>query len=131
MLDVARRELAGTDVAFAYETRIGGRAVTHLVFHLGAPARAGGPSEPWQEESWQALVLRSGVAPHSVAEVQQGLDAGDYDEGYIRYVVATIRQRVAASRVTKEGGAVYKAITDKQLLPNYLKAQQRPARRPR
>ena len=58
------------------------------------------------------------------------MHAGTYNEGYIRFVVVNTRQRVAAGRVTKERGAVYKAITDKQLLPRYLKSKQRAARRP-
>ena len=50
-----------------------------------------------------------------MAQIQQGLNAGTYDEGYIRFVVVNTRQRVAAGRVTKERGAVYKVITNKQL----------------
>lgn len=134
VLDVARQELAGTDRAFAYETHTAGRAVTHLVFRFGAGqllARKPTPrAESWPDDSWQELVRRSGVAPRSMARVQQGLDTGDYDEGYIRFVVATMRLRVAAGHVLKEGGAVYKAITDKQLWVAYRKSLLRPARRP-
>ena len=130
VLDMARQELADTDRAFAYGTRTAGRAVTHLVFYFGAGARPAAPEPTWRAESWQALVRGSGVAARSVVQIQKGLDAGTYDEGYIRFVVATTRQRVAAGRVTKEGGAVYKAITDKQLWETYRKSLLRPARRP-
>ena len=130
VLDVARQELAGTDRAFTYESRTAGRAVTHLVFYFGAGARPAAPEPTWRVESWQALVRGSGVAARSMAQIQQGLDAGTYDEGYIRFVVATMRQRVATGRVRKEGGAVYKAITDKQLWEAYRKSLLRPARRP-
>ena len=76
----------------------------------GCPAA---PQPIWQAGSWQALVRGSNVAARSVAQIQQGLDAGTYDEGYIRFVVVNTRQRVAAGRVTKEREAVYKVITNK------------------
>ena len=107
--------------------------MTHLVFHFGAGQLVAGKptarAKSWPDDSWQELVKRSGVAPRSLAQVQQGLDTGDYDEGYIRFVVATIRLRVAAGHVRKEGGAVYKAITDKQLWAAYCKPLRRPARK--
>ena len=46
------------------------------------------------------------MVARSVARIQQGLDAGTYDEGYIRFVMVNARQRMAAGHVTKEGGRV-------------------------
>ena len=41
------------------------------------------PQLAWRAGSWQALVRGSGVAALSVAQIQQGLDAGTYDEGIV------------------------------------------------
>ena len=68
------------------------------------------PQPAWQAGSWQALVRSSGVAARSVARIQQGLDAGTYDEYYIRFVIVNTRQRVTAGRVTKEGGPCTKPL---------------------
>ncbi len=131
VLDVARQELAGTDLAFTYDTRTAQRAVTHLVFHFRATAQLLVPALGWPTGSWQALLLSRGVAPRSLPQVQTGLDAGAYDEGYLRFVVATMRRRAAKGIVQKEAGAVFIAITAGQLLDKYRKSLLRPARKTR
>ena len=73
------------------------------------------------EPNWEALLLASGVSPKSMAQIQAQLDAGRYDEGYIRHVVETIRAQVAAGKVKKEAGAVFKALTEGYLLADYQK----------
>ena len=72
----------------------------------------------WQAGSWQALVRSSGVAARSVARIQQGLDAGTYDEGYIRFVMVNARQRVAAGHVTKEAGPCTKPLRTSNCCPS-------------
>lgn len=68
------------------------------------------PQPTWRAGGWQAVVRSSGVAARSVTQIQQGLVAGTYDEGYIRFVVVKTRQRVAAGYVTKEGGPCTKPL---------------------
>ena len=72
----------------------------------------------WRAGNWQALVWGSGVAARSVARIQQGLDAGTYDEGYIRFMVVNTRQRVAADHVTKEGGPCTKPLRTSNCCPD-------------
>lgn len=129
VLDPARVELDQTDLPFTYTTKTHMRAVSEIVFSFGAAATLA-PEEPKQlaaappalvADTWQALLLGSGVSAKSLGTVQQGIDAGTYDEGYIRYVVQRVRAEVAAGRVKKEAGAVYKGITEGHYLADYHK----------
>ena len=87
-----------------------------------APPRPSPPSGPEagrkRAGSWQALVRGSGVAARSVARVQQGLDAGTYDEGYTRFVIVNARQHVTAGHVTKEGGPCTKSLRTSNCCPS-------------
>ena len=76
------------------------------------------PQPAWRAGNWQALVRSSGVAARSVARIQQGLDAGTYDEGYIRFVMVNARQRVAAGHVTKEAGPCTKPLRTSNCCPS-------------
>lgn len=129
VLDRAREELAHTDLPFTYTTKTHMRAVSEIVFSFGAAAvlvaeeskqLAAAPDAP-VAGAWQALLLGSGVSAKSLDAVQAGLDAGTYDEGYLRYVVQRVRAEVAAGRVKKEGGAVYKGITEGHYQTDYRK----------
>jgi Initiator Replication protein len=120
ILDRAQEELAATDLPFTYEALKQGRHVTDIKF-MFAPVKAQLPAQVVIEDGWEALLLASGISPKSMAKIRTQLDAGFYDEGYIRYVVATIRSQVAAGKVKKEGGAVFKALTDGYLLADYQK----------
>ena len=44
-----------------------------------------------------------------------------YDEGYISFVLQTVRAKVLQGKVKKEGGAVFKALTEGYLLEEYRK----------
>lgn len=120
ILDRAQEELEATDLPFTYEAIKQGRHVTDIKF-LFAPATAQLPTQVGTENEWEALLLASGVSSKSMSKVRTQLDEGLYDEGYIRYVVTTIRSQVAAGKVKKEGGAVFKALTEGYLLTEYQK----------
>ena len=45
-------------------------------------------------------------------------------EGYIRYVVTTVETQIAAGKVKKLAGAIFKALTESYLLPAHEKLQQ-------
>ena len=58
------------------------------------------------------------MVARSVARIQQGLDAGTYDEGYIRFEMVNARQRMAAVHVTKEGGPCTKPLRTSNCCPS-------------
>jgi hypothetical protein len=121
VLERAKTELAETDLPFTYEAVKQGREVVEIkfVFPQGpAPALPAGPEAP----TWQAALLGVGIAATSLAAVQARLSAGEYDEGYIEFVLDTVRAQVKAGKVKKESGAVFKALTDGYLLEEYHRA---------
>jgi hypothetical protein len=61
----------------------------------------------------------SSSAAASLPLIQARLTAGDYDLGYVRYVLDTVKSQVLTGKIKKEGGAVFKALTDCYLLPDY------------
>jgi hypothetical protein len=123
VLDRAQAELATTDLPFTMEFIRHGKAVHTIRFLFAATAKTLLLAAP-EEDSWQALLIRTGISGKSLLVIQAKLDAGDYTEGYIRYVVTTIEAQVAAGKVKKLAGAVFKALTDSYLLPAYEKQQQ-------
>jgi hypothetical protein len=123
VLDRAQAELATTDVPITIEFFRQGKAVRTIRFHFASTVKAPALVAP-EEGSWQALLLRTGIAEKSLLVIQAKLDAGDYPEGYIRYVVTTIEAQVATGKVKKLAGAVFKALSDNYLLPAYEKLQQ-------
>lgn len=120
VLDRAQEELARTDLPFTYELLKEGRTVTEIRF-LFAPVPAQLPAPA--PESWEAALLAVGVAGKSLAAVRAQLAAGYYDEGYIRFVLARVREQARRGKVKKEAGAVYKALADGYLLADYRAAQ--------
>nr|WP_210521555.1 replication initiation protein [Hymenobacter terricola] len=130
VLERAKAELAHTDLPFTYSTRSKGRTVTHITFLFkpvgpASPSRAlpGAPAA-----AWEAAVRDAGVSAKSLPKIQQQLQAGIYDERYIRYVLDTVQAKAKAGKVKNEAGAVFTALTDAYLLEDYQKAQQAAAR---
>jgi len=125
VLERAREELAATDLPFTYSTLSKGRLVTHIEFHfkpIGAASLKNQlPAAPLQE--WESAVLAAGVSTASLPAIAARLVASDYDLGYVHYVLDHVKAQVKAGKVKKEGGAVFKALTDGYLLAAY-QAQQ-------
>jgi len=129
VLDPAQQELAQTDLPFTYELVKQGRVITEIRF-LFAPGGPPAPELPPVEE-WAQALLAAGVVAKSLEMVRQKLAAGDYDEGYVHYVLAAVHAQAQAGKVKKEAGAMYKALNDGYLLPAYQKAQQPAPSKPR
>jgi hypothetical protein len=130
VLEPAQKELSQTDLPFTYELLKEGRVVDSIRF-LFAPGGVQ-PQElpPTEVEHWAQTLLDVGVAVKSIEMVREKLAAGEYEEGYIHYVLATVRAQVQGGKVKKEAGAIYKALTDGYLLPAYLKTKLAPAANP-
>ena len=127
VLERAKEELAETDLPFTYATISKGRLVTHIEF-LFKPidsetsnVSAQLPGAPISE--WATAVLAAGVSPGSLPQIQGRISAGDYDEGYVHYVLNTVKAQVKIGKVKNEGGAVFKALTDGYMLQAYRKHQ--------
>jgi plasmid replication initiation protein len=98
VLERAKAELAETDLPFTYETIKQGREVTEIKF-LFKPASSAVVTLPSDIPEWQVALLGIGVSAVSLPVVQSRLDAGDYDEGYIKYVIDAVRSQVKAGKV--------------------------------
>ena len=120
ILDRAQAELAATDLPFTYEAIKHGREVIEIKFSfkpVTTNQTVAAPSSNYSE--WEAAVLAAGVSATSLPLIQARLTAGDYDLGYVRYVLDTVKGQVRIGKIKKEGGAVFKALTDCYLLPDY------------
>ena len=125
VLERAREELAQTDLPFTYTTISKGRTVTHVEFFfepIGA-ASASSTLLATPKTEWEAALLAVGVSPSSLAGIQARLVAGDYDEGYIRYVLATVKEQTRLGKIKRPAGAIFRALTDGYLLADYRKTQ--------
>jgi hypothetical protein len=128
VLERAREELAQTDLPFTYTTISKGRTVTHIEFFfepIGA-ASASSTLLATAKTDWETALLAVGVSPSSLTGIQTRLAAGDYDEGYIRYVLATIKEQTRLGKIKRPAGAVFRALTDGYLLVDYRKMQGTP-----
>ncbi|RZK42950.1 MAG: RepB family plasmid replication initiator protein [Hymenobacter sp.] len=125
VLDPAQEELAQTDLPFTYELIKQGRVITEIRFLFPSTSAALPeilpPSDPWAES-----LLAAGVANKSLETVREKLAAGAYDEGYVYFVLQTVRTQVDAGKVKKPAGAIFKALVDGYLLPAYQKTQLTP-----
>lgn len=123
VLDRAREELADTDMAFTYEPIKNGRVVVAIEFRFLLRLETSTDALPLEE--WEEAVLATGVALSSLPQIKSRLAAGDYELGYVRYVLDTVKSQVRTGKIKREGGAVFKALVDGYLLPAYHKEQQR------
>ena len=120
VLDRAQMELAQTDLPFTYEVIKQGRVITEIRF-LFAPAGSVALASAVEPTGWEANVLAAGVGEKSLPAIRLQLEGGMYDEGYINFVLQTVRAKVLQGKVKKEGGAVFKALTEGYLLDEYRK----------
>lgn len=125
ILDRAQAELAATDLPFTYEAVKQGREVAEIKFSF-RPVLTNqvGPVAEASHNEWEAAVVAAGVSAASLPLIQARLAAGDYELGYVRYVLDTVKNQVRTGKIKKEGGAVFKALTDGYLLPDYQQKQQ-------
>jgi hypothetical protein len=129
ILDRAQQELQETDLPFTYELIRQGKAVSEIRF-LFAPVSEQLPAPP-PADGWEAALLEVGVAGKSLTTIKTQIEAGYYDEGYIRYVLSRVSDQVRQGKVKKQAGAVYKALADGYFLNDYKQAQATPTSKPK
>jgi hypothetical protein len=122
ILDRAQQELQETDLPFTYELIRQGKAVSEIRF-LFAPVSEQLPAPQPPADGWEAALLAVGVAGKSLTMIKTQIEAGYYDEGYIRYVLSRVNDQVRQGKVKKQAGAVYKALADGYFLNDYKQAQ--------
>jgi hypothetical protein len=130
ILDRAQQELQETDLPFTYELIRQGKAVSEIRF-LFAPVSEQLPASQPPDDGWEAALLAVGVAGKSLATIKTQIEAGYYDEGYIRYVLSRVSDQVRQGKVKKQAGAVYKALADGYFLNDYKQAQAKPTSKPK
>ena len=95
VLERAKMELAATDLSFTYEGVKSGRLVTDVRFFFKS---AGGAAIEAASAvtlvSWEQALVEVGIATASLATIGALLAAGDYDEGYVQYVLAAVKAQV-------------------------------------
>lgn len=124
VLDRAQQELSQTDLPFEYELLRTGKAVTQIKFlfkPLGAPAGALVPVLP----AWQQTLQDLGLAPASLATIQQLVEQGTVAPDYVQFVVRAQQAKLQAGKIKSLPGAVFTAITKQHLLAEY-EAQRKP-----
>lgn len=129
VLERAQEELAETDLPFTYSTISKGRLVTHIEFVFKPIGSATSPPTPVQLSAgpvseWATAVLAAGVSPGSLSQIQDRLSSGEYDEGYINFVLEAVQAQLKSGKVRNEGGAVFKALTEGYMLQAYRKTKQ-------
>jgi hypothetical protein len=127
VLDPAQEELAQTDLPFTYELIKQGRVITEIRF-LFPSTNAPLPEILPPSEDWTAALLAAGVVNKSLETVREKLVAEAYDEGYVHFVIQTVRTQADSGKVKKPAGAIFKALVDGYLLPAYQKTKLTPAK---
>ena len=125
VLEPARDPLAVTDIPFSYEVQRQGKVVQRVSFQFArkAPAKKA-PVLP--VDSWATALLELGLKPDSIKQVEAQLKAKEYDEGYLHFVVERVGSQHRLGKIKKPAGAIYKALVEKYLLPDYLDSQRAP-----
>jgi len=122
ILEPARDQLAVTDTPFSYEVQRQGKVVQRVSFQFARKAAARkAPLLP--VDSWATVLLELGLKPASIEQVEAQLKAKEYDEGYLRFVVERVGSQHRLGKIKKPAGAIYKALIEKYLLPDYLESQ--------
>ena len=122
ILEPARDQLAVTDIPFSYEVQRQGKVVQRVSFQFArkVPAKKA-PLLP--VDSWATALLELGLKADSIKQVEAQLNAKEYDEGYLRFVVERVGSQHRLGKIKKPAGAIYKALVEKYLLPDYLESQ--------
>jgi hypothetical protein len=130
VLDKAQDELASTDLPFTFELERGSQVVKRIKFllHLteGATKKTlATESSSLSDDSldWINSLQKVGVSKRSITQIARQLETGEYDLGYIDFVLTRIQRQHSLGKVKKLAGAIYKALIEKYLFEEYLENQ--------
>jgi hypothetical protein len=130
VLDKAQDELASTDLPFTFELERESQVVKRIKFllHLteGVTKKtlATETSSPGDDSlDWMNSLQKVGVSKRSITQIARQLETGEYNLGYIDFVLTRIQRQYNLGKVKKLAGAIYKALIEKYLLEEYLENQ--------
>lgn len=72
---------------------------------------------------WVAALQQVGVSKRSITQIARQLETGEYNLGYVDFVLTRIQRQHSLGKVKKLAGAIYKALIEKYLLEEYLESQ--------
>ncbi|OGX90161.1 replication initiation protein [Hymenobacter coccineus] len=127
VLDKAQDELAGTDLPFTFELERESQVVKRIKFllHLteGATKKTLATEDGASSDNtsdWGFSLQQVGVSKRSITQIARQLETGEYDLGYVDFVLTRIQRQHSLGKVKKLAGAIYKALIEKYLLEEYL-----------
>ncbi|RZK36231.1 MAG: RepB family plasmid replication initiator protein [Hymenobacter sp.] len=130
VLDRAQDELASTDLPFTFELERESQVVKRIKFllHLteGATKKTLAAENSTAGDSpsdWGASLQQVGVSKRSITQIARQLETGEYDLGYVDFVLTRIQRQHSLGKVKKLAGAIYKALIEKYLLEEYLESR--------
>lgn len=130
VLDKAQDELASTDLPFTFELERESQVVKRIKFllHLteGATKKTLATENSTTGDNpsdWGASLQQVGVSKRSITQIARQLETGEYDLGYVDFVLTRIQRQHSLGKVKKLAGAIYKALIEKYLLEEYLESQ--------
>ena len=119
ILDKAQSELAKTDMPFKFELEREGKVVERIKFLFQLALSATKETLPPAETEWGAALAQIGLNAPSIARIGKQLAEGDYDLGYVDFVLHRIQKQHQLGKVKRMAGAIYKALVEKYLLDEY------------
>ncbi|MDJ0366530.1 replication initiation protein [Hymenobacter sp. H14-R3] len=118
VLDRARQELSQTDLPFEYELLREGKSVAQIKFTFKPLLTLPEALEP-APPGWQQVLKELGLAPPSLAAVQELVDQGSITPDYVQFVVRTQQAKFQEGKVKSLPGSVFTAITKQHLLAEH------------
>ncbi|OUJ70452.1 replication initiation protein [Hymenobacter crusticola] len=119
VLDKAQDEIANTDIPFTYELEREGKTVARIKFLFQQLAASATKKTLPGATEWANALLQIGVSQRSITAIAHQLEQGEYEVGYIAYVVRIVESQFQKGKIKKPAGAIYKALVEKYLLEDY------------
>ncbi|WP_179197887.1 replication initiation protein [Hymenobacter crusticola] len=124
VLKVAQRELAQTNLAFEFEEKnlTGMTGVQEIRFVFTKLKGKNSLPEPGGAETpkWMEALRAIEVSEASILAVGQRIELGHFDPDYVLFVIAELKKRKEAGKITTLAGYVVDAIKNDYKLPEYL-----------
>ena len=124
VLDKAQSEIAATDIPFTYELEREGKTVARIKFLFQQLAASATKKTLPGAAEWADALAQIGVSQRSIATIAHQLENGEYDVGYIAFVVRVVESQFRKGKIKKPAGAIYKALVEKYMLEDYTAANQ-------
>ncbi len=127
VLDVARHEIASSDMAFEYAPVKEGRTVAAIQFNLLRPVVVH-QEDTELPDGVQQKLTELGVSLKSLREIKSRYNQGKTTEEYIRFVLNYYDEANTKGRVRSLAGAIFKGLTTDQLAREFgvWKAENQP-----